>query len=346
MFKNLQQTYTFDDVLLVPQYSNIETRKSVDIGTKLRDIRLTTPIVSAPMDTVTEHRMATAMIRKGGLPILHRYNQPQDQITMYERVVLDTELRNPMVGAAVGTSEDDMRRVRMLTYAGVKIFCIDVAHGHHIAVERMIKNMRQKYGSDIHIMAGNIATAEAFTDLSNWGADSIRVGVGGGSICSTRIQTGHGVPTLQSIFDIVNNQQSHNPAAIIADGGIKTSGDIVKALAAGADAVMLGSMLSGTDESPGEVFEQGGQKFKAYRGMASKEAQTDWRGKVSSIEGIASKTKYKGSVSDVIDEINVGIRSGFSYSGVLNIVGLQTRAKFVVQTQAGQIESSTHILRQ
>ena len=143
-----------------------------------------------------------------------------------------------------------------------------------------------------------------------------------------------------------NNQQSQNPAAIIADGGIKTSGDIVKALAAGADAVMLGSMLSGTDESPGEVFEQGGQKFKAYRGMASKEAQTDWRGKVSSIEGIASKTKYKGSVSDVIDEINVGIRSGFSYSGVLNIVGLQTKSKFIVQSHAGQIESSTHILRQ
>jgi len=346
MFKNLQQTYTFDDVLLVPQYSNIETRKVVDIGTKLKDLRLTTPIVSAPMDTVTEYKMAAAMVRKGGLPILHRYNQSQDQITMYERVVLDTEIRDPLVGAAIGTSEEDWRRVRMLRYAGVRIFCIDVAHGHHVAVERMVKNIRHKYGSDIHIMAGNIATAEAFTDLSNWGADSIRVGVGGGSICSTRIQTGHGVPTLQSIFDIVNNQQSQNPAAIIADVGIKTSGDIVKALAAGADAVMLGSMLSGTDESPGEVFEQGGQKFKAYRGMASKEAQTDWRGKVSSIEGIASKTKYKGSVSDVIDEINVGIRSGFSYSGVLNIVGLQTRAKFIVQTQAGQIESSTHILRQ
>lgn len=346
MFKNLQQTYTFDDVLLVPQYSNIDTRSKVDIGTKLKDIRLTTPIVSAPMDTVTEHKMAAAMVRKGGLPILHRYNQPQDQITMYERVVLETDIRNPLVGAAVGVSEDDLRRVKMLVYAGVKIFCIDVAHGHHIGVERMIKEMRRKHGSDIHIMAGNIATAEAFTDLSNWGADSIRVGVGGGSICSTRIQTGHGVPTLQSVFDIVAHQQSQTPAAIIADGGIKTSGDIVKALAAGADAVMLGSMLSGTDEAPGDLFEQDGRMFKSYRGMASKEAQTDWRGRVSSIEGIASKTLYKGSVNNVIDEINVGIRSGFSYSGVLNIVGLQTKSKFIVQSHAGQIESSTHILRQ
>lgn len=346
MFKNLQQTYTFDDVLLVPQYSNIDTRSKVDIGTKLKDLRLTTPIVSAPMDTVTEHKMAAAMVRKGALPILHRYNQPQDQITMYERVVLETDLRNPLVGAAVGVSEDDIRRVRMLVFAGVKIFCIDVAHGHHIGVERMIKEMRRKHGSDIHIMAGNIATAEAFTDLSNWGADSIRVGVGGGSICSTRIQTGHGVPTLQSVFDIVANQQSQTPAAIIADGGIKNSGDIVKALAAGADAVMLGSMLAGTDEAPGEVFEQDGKMFKSYRGMASKEAQTDWRGRVSSIEGIASKTLYKGSVNNVVDEINVGIRSGFSYSGVLNIVGLQTKSKFIVQSPAGQIESSTHILRQ
>jgi IMP dehydrogenase len=346
MFKNLQQTYTFDDVLLVPQYSNIDTRSKVDIGTKLKDIRLSTPIVSAPMDTVTEHKMAAAMVRKGGLPILHRYNQPQDQITMYERVVLETDIRNPLVGAAVGVSEDDLRRVKMLVYAGVNIFCIDVAHGHHIGVERMIKEMRRKHGSDIHIMAGNIATAEAFTDLSNWGADSIRVGVGGGSICSTRIQTGHGVPTLQSVFDIVSHQQSQTPAAIIADGGIKTSGDIVKALAAGADAVMLGSMLSGTDEAPGDLFEQDGRMFKSYRGMASKEAQTDWRGRVSSIEGIASKTLYKGSVNNVIDEINVGIRSGFSYSGVLNIVGLQTKSKFIVQSHAGQIESSTHILRQ
>jgi len=347
MFKNLRQTMTFDDVLLVPQFSDIESRAEVDIGTKLKNIVLQTPIVSSPMDTVVNEEMAAAVVINGGLPILHRYNNPQDQVSMFEKakdkVMFATNAPTVVIGAAVGTTPEELARAKMLCFAGVNVLCIDVAHGHHIAVRRMIENLRDAYGNKIHIMAGNIATTEAFTDLSNWGADSVRVGVGGGSICSTRIQTGHGVPTLQSIFDVVNYQESATPAAIIADGGIRTSGDIVKALAAGADAVMLGSMLAGTDETPGEVYFSNGSYYKAYRGMASREAQTAWRGRVSSIEGISSQVRHKGPVSGVFDEIKVGIRSGFSYSGARNIVQLQTKSKFIVQTYAGQVESSTHV---
>ena len=192
-------------------------------------------------------------------------------------------------------------------------------------------------------MAGNVATLEAFNDLSDWGADSIRVGIGGGSICSTRIQTGHGVPTLQSVIDCAASDRG---AALIADGGIKNSGDIVKALAAGADFVMLGSMLAGTDEAPGEVLRgPDGQLKKVYRGMASKEAQNDWRGRISSIEGVAHVIPCKGPVEETLHEIATGIRSGLSYSGAINIPELQAKSVFIKQTSQSTFESSTHITK-
>jgi IMP dehydrogenase len=343
MFMNLRQTVTFDDVLLIPQYSDIETRSSIDIRTKLKDVLIKSPIISAPMDTVVGPAMASALIDNGVLPILHRYNTPNEQVKMVHHAKAKTRVDIPVIGAAIGTSDEDLDRAKMLVEAGVSVLCVDVAHGHHIAVERIIKSLRDKLGSNVHIMAGNVATAHGFTALSDWGADSVRVGVGGGSICSTRIQTGHGIPTLQSVFDIVNEQQSQTPAAIIADGGIRTSGDIVKALAAGADAVMVGSLLAGTDEAPGEQMLIDGVLYKAYRGMASKEAQLDWRGRVSSIEGVAHRVRAKGPVANVLEELKIGIRSGFSYSGAKNIVELQTKSKFIIQSSAGQTESSTHV---
>jgi len=343
MFKNLRQTLTFDDVLLVPQYSDIESRSSIDIRTKLHNVLVKSPIISAPMDTVVGPEMAIALIENGALPIFHRYNTVNEQVAMVSRTKAKVKVDIPTIGAAVGTSDEDYARAKALVQAGVSVICVDVAHGHHFAVERMIKRLADGLPEYIHIMAGNVATAQAFTDLSDWGADSIRVGVGGGSICSTRIQTGHGVPTLQSVFDIVNHQQSQTPAAIIADGGIRNSGDIVKALAAGADAVMVGSLLAGTNEAPGEPFLDNGVSYKVYRGMASKEAQTDWRGRVASIEGVSSRVRSKGPVADVLEELKVGIRSGFSYTGARNIVELQTKSKFIVQTVAGQAESSTHV---
>ena len=183
---------------------------------------------------------------------------------------------------------------------------------------------------------------EGYNDLVDWGADSIRCNIGGGSICSTRIQTGHGVPGIQTIMDCA---ASGRGAPIIADGGLRSAGDIVKALAAGADFVMLGSLLAGTDETPGDVINTRRGKLKSYRGMASKDAQIEWHGKTASLEGIATTIPCKGPVEDVLEELNRGIRSGFSYSGARTLTELQSKAKFVSQTPAGAHESSTHILK-
>jgi IMP dehydrogenase len=209
-------------------------------------------------------------------------------------------------------------------------------------MRQAIEKIKENHGEFCSIMAGNVATLEAFNRLADWGADAIRVGIGGGSICSTRVQTGHGIPTFQSILDCA---QSDRGAKIIADGGIRTSGDIVKALAAGADFVMLGSILAGTDESPGEIFEGQRGRYKVYRGMASKEAQKDWRGKYSSNEGVSTTVPYKGSVMPILRDLDNGIRSGLSYSGAHTLPLLRSKAKFVYQTSAGQVESSTHIMR-
>ena len=209
-------------------------------------------------------------------------------------------------------------------------------------MERALKTIKDEHGDELKIIAGNIATVEGFNALADWGADAIRVGIGGGSICSTRLQTGHGIPTLQSVFDCA---QSDRNAQIIADGGIKTPGDIVKALAAGADFVMLGSMLAGTAESPGEVFYAApGKQVKSYRGMASVEAQIDWRGKTASVEGISTVLASKGPLARTMDKITLGIRSGFSYTGARTIEELHAKAKFIRQTTAGRSESETHIL--
>jgi IMP dehydrogenase len=191
-------------------------------------------------------------------------------------------------------------------------------------------------------MAGNVATLEGFNDLADWGANSIKCNIGGGSICTTRVQTGHGLPGLQTIIECA---KSDRDAKIIADGGLKNAGDIVKALAAGADFAMLGSLLAGTDESPGIVFEgTNGVKYKQYRGMASKEAQHDWRGRTASLEGVATTIAYKGPVGEILSLLENNIRSGFSYSGARNLTELQSNAEFVVQTSASQVESSSHIL--
>jgi len=271
----------------------------------------------------------------GGLGIVHRYCSIPEQVGLvsYEGVR----------AAAVGVTGDYFERASALHGAGIRIFCLDVAHGDHVLMRNAIEKLKEEYGESVHLMAGNVASRDAYDRLSEWGADSIRVGIGGGSICSTRIQTGHGCPTFQSILDCT---ESEHDTTIIADGGMRTSGDAVKALAAGADFVMLGSLLAGTAETPGELFEgKRGKKYKVYRGMASKEAQKDWRGTHSSNEGVSTTVPYKGPVSEALDDLENGIRSGLSYSGSRTIYGMQFKALFVRQTGAGQVESSTHILR-
>ena len=335
-------TFSYDDVLLMPQYSDIVSRSEIDISVDLgKDITLEMPIVSSPMDTVSGHRMALVMAECGGTSVLHRYNTIEDQRAELSEFILNTN-SSDLLGAAIGISGDYLERAKTLYNAGAGFLCVDVAHGHHILVKRALHALREEFGDSIHIMAGNVATLEGVNDLADWGADSVRCNIGGGSICSTRIQTGHGVPGLQTIFECAKTDRD---VKIIADGGIKNSGDMVKALAAGADAVMIGSLLSGTEETPGKTYnDPDGRRWKSYRGMASKEAQIEWRGQYSSFEGVATRVPYCGSAKVILEDLGRGIRSGLSYSGARTLAELQAKAQFVRQTTSGLSESRTHIL--
>ena len=338
----IRETLTFNDVLLSPQYSDIRSRSEVSIENSLdQNIKLKIPVISSPMDTITEAEMAATMAAHGGLGVIHRYNsiEAQGQLITDALVKLRGESN---LAAAIGVTGDFFERAQELVLRGATVICVDVAHGHHILMKEALHSLKKRFGGEIHLMAGNVATLEGFNDLADWGADSIRCGIGGGSICSTRIQTGHGVPGLTTILDCARSTRN---AKIIADGGLKNSGDIVKALAAGADFVMLGSLLSGTTETPGELLTYtDGSKRKGYRGMASRKAQESWRGKSGAPEGIATTVHYKGPVTNVLTDLCGRIKSGLSYTGVRNLRELRTRAEFIRQTPAGQFESSTHIL--
>lgn len=341
----IRNSFCFDDLLLEPQKSDINSREEVSLSTSLGSKKFRFPIISSPMDTVTESKMAIAMFKHGGLGIIHRYNTVVEQCKIIREISSkfeETSNKNiSNIAAAIGTSSDFKQRALSLYECGARIICIDVAHGHHALVESAIKAIKDSLGSSVTIIAGNIATAEGFKDLSDWGADAVRVGIGGGSICSTRIQTGHGIPTLQSVLDC----RDASDASIIADGGIKTAGDIVKALAAGADMVMLGSMLAGTEETPGDVFQSNdNKKYKVYRGMASPEAQIAWRGSARSLEGISTTIPYKGKVSEILKTLDKNIKSGLSYTGARTLQEFRSKAKFIRQTSSGLLESRTHIL--
>ena len=333
----MDRTFSYDDVLLVPQYSDIRSRSEIDISTDLgKGLTIQLPIFASPMDTISEGAMGIAMGHAGASAILHRYNTIEEQARELNKV------KSPrIVGAAIGVSGDYLERASSAANAGADFLCIDVAHGHHIMMKEALRELRLMFGDDYHIMAGNVATLEGIDDLADWGADSVRCNIGGGSICSTRIQTGHGLPGLQTIIECAKTARD---VKIIADGGIKNSGDIVKALAAGADAVMVGSLLAGTTETPGEMFmDAKGARWKTYRGMASKEAQVEWRGKYSSFEGVATRVPHRGPAQVILEDLEKGIRSGFSYTGARNLTQLQVKARFVAQTTSGLSESGTHI---
>jgi IMP dehydrogenase len=283
--------------------------------------------------------MAAAMSELGCLGVVHRYNTIEQQISIINSVKRASPFS--IVGAAVGVSGDYLERAQELIHEGVDLLCVDVAHGHHILMRDALKAIREEFGDDLHIMAGNVASLSGVNHLSDWGADSVRCNIGGGSICSTRIQTGHGMPGLQTIMECAKTDRN---VKIIADGGIRNSGDIVKALAAGADAIMCGSLLGGTSETPGKVIvDNDGSRWKTYRGMASKEAQIIWRGRYSSHEGVTTRVPYRGGVAPVLWDLERGVRSGFSYSGARNLLELQSKAEFVLQSSSGLNESRAHI---
>lgn len=341
---DMQRTLCFDDVLLVPQYSEIESRTQVDLSIfdieSLQPYKLSknlpvlkSPIIASPMDTVVGVESAQVVHRHGGFSVLHRYQSIEQQLTSF------AALNDCNVAVAIGATGDYMERAVALHEVGCQAFCVDVAHGHHINVKHAVNNLRNKLGDAVHLMGGNVATLEAFNDLADWGFNSIRVGVGGGSVCSTRIQTGHGIPTLQSVIDCAASDRN---AFIIADGGVRNSGDAVKALAAGADFVMLGSVLAGHVESPGSTVVKDGTAFKKFRGMASKEAQEEWRGRVGGEEGVSLLVPLKGSLNDTLKSFHDGLRSGLSYSGATSIGALRGKAKFIMVTPNSVHENHPH----
>lgn len=345
---NNKEVLSFDDVILEPQYSELTTRKNIDTSVKAsfleKNLEFKIPIISSPMSTVTEEHMSNVMISQGGLGIIHRYNT----IELQSKLLGYVEHRDYRA-AAIGVTGDYKERLSELVKNGLSVVCIDIAHGDHILMEKAIEFIRNKY-PHLFVIAGNVATGHAYKRLALAGAHAIRTSVGSGSICTTRIQTGHGIPTFQAILDcyaakqdcLDNNKDTSMPY-IIADGGIKNSGDIVKSLAAGADFVMLGSMLSGTTETPGEIIEQEGKKFKRYNGMASKAAQKDWKGTYNSIEGVSSFVPYKGTASQVINQIMSNVRSGMSYSGANTLQELINNAVFRKQTSSSHVEGNPHI---
>jgi len=465
----MKEGLTFDDILLIPGYSEVMPNQ-VDISTNLtKKIKLRIPIMSAGMDTVTESKMAIAMAREGGIGIIHKNMSIDEQARMVDRVKrsehgvitdpfylgpdnklqdaldimehyhisgvpitvngklvgiitnrdirFETDFSKPiksvmtsenlvtapvntsldeamqilrkhkieklplvdeegklkglitikdieknikypnaakdekgrlLVGAAVGTARDTFARAKALYEAGLDVLVIDTAHGHSRPVIETLLMIKEKF-PELQVIAGNVATGEATEALIRAGADAVKVGIGPGSICTTRVVAGIGVPQITAILDCAAVAQKYG-VPIIADGGIKYSGDIVKAIACGADVCMMGNLLAGTEESPGEVIILQGRSYKVYRGMGSLGAmnkgssdryfQEDAKKFVP--EGIEGRVPYKGYVSDTIYQLVGGLRAGMGYCGVRNIEELKTKTKFVRITNAGLIESHPH----
>lgn len=331
------QAITFDDVLLVPAYNHHESRRVVDTTStdRLEKLSLSLPVISSNMDTITESTMANFMGSKGGMGALHRFMSVQDNIKEFKNCT-------GKVFVSVGCTDAELQRAEALRDAGADYFCVDVAHAHAKYVGKTLKNLR-KLLADRCIMAGNVATYAGADYLASCGADIIKAGIGGGSVCSTRIKTGFGIPMLTCIQDCSRSDRS-----IVADGGIRTSGDIVKALAFGADFVMIGGMLAGTAPTPGEfITKADGTKIKRYRGMASKEAQEAFMGPMhewKTAEGVATEVPYKDNPDAILADIVGGLRSGLTYAGADTISELQRKLNYVVVTQAGRIESLPHKL--
>ncbi|MFA6136042.1 MAG: IMP dehydrogenase [Candidatus Paceibacterota bacterium] len=344
MFKKFQETLSFDDVLLVPIYSEIVSRKEVLLQTNLslkRKFILDIPIFSAAMDTVTESKMAIALGKMGGIGIIHRFITTEKQVVEVKK----SKSAGVRVGAAVGVKNGEMERAKALVNAGVDLLVLDIAHGHSKYGLEKTKLLRKMFPKTF-IIAGTVATGKGFLDLARAGADAVRVGIGAGSICTTRIVTGFGVPQISAILDCLSASKKTG-VGLISDGGIKNSGDIVKALAAGACAIMTGNILAGTDEAPGKLITYQGKKFKVYRGMASLQANLsrfDKKNNKNEIiaEGVSGAVPYKGSVVDVIKKTIGGIRSGLSYAGAKDIKTFQKKASFIRITPSGFRESNFH----
>lgn len=328
---------TFDDVLLVPNKSTMRSRRDPNLSTRItKKITKNLPVISANMDTITEKEMVIAIDQIGGFGILHRFMSIENQIQQVKEI-LNAGVQT--FSSSIGVQDSDWDRAEALVEHGVPVLTVDIAHGHSLAMLEVIEKIKRKW-THVEVIAGNVATPMGTMDLINAGADAIKVGIGPGSMCTTRVITGCGMPQLTAVA-LCSLEADKYDIPVIADGGIKTSGDIVKALSSGASSVMLGSLLSGTLETPG-LIEKG---HKLYRGMASKSAQASWRGGVPqgmAAEGESTKIPVKGPVSQVVEELMGGLRSGMTYLNASLISEIRDNANFMRMTSAGFTESRAH----
>lgn len=331
---NIDETerFTFDDFLIAPRFSTVKSREDVSIKASLGDTLMDVPLITANMDTITGSNMAIAAMNAGAYSILHRFMTVEDNLTEFNRC----KENGVIPGVSLGVS-DYKERAEALIDAGATLVCVDMAHAHSVVCGDIVKYLRDKYSKDIYIVAGNVATYHGATYLIGCGASAVKAGIGSGSVCTTRIKTGIGVPQLSAVADVHEAiVDLGGTAKLISDGGVKTSGDIVKAIAAGADVVMSGSLFAGCDEVPIPG---------AYRGLASKEAQKAYHGSMAgwrTAEGVSREVSRRGPVSLVIQDLAGGIRSGCSYTGSLNLFELKQNAVFVRVTANSVRENGAH----
>lgn len=334
---------SLDDILLVPQFNPVKSRLDTDTTSRLTtDIKIGIPLMATNMSTVTEYSMAKTLSEYGGVGAVHRFNTVDDQQAIVAQL---KESGVDNIVASIGVGADEITRAKELVSAGANVILIDVAHGHTQQVMEELRYLKEHV--DAQYIVGNIATGAAAKYFLEAGANGLRVGIGGGSRCTTRKVTGHGVPNLTALMDVVLARdiylQDHMfYSSVIIDGGIKNSGDIVKALAFGADVACIGNLFAGTDEAPGDFIETTQGKFKKFYGMSSKDAQDIHKGGIKkgiAAEGFSELVPYKGSVRPIIEELVGGIRSGLTYSGAFNINELQERAEAVRLSVASQGES-------
>lgn len=338
----MAEAITYDDVLLVPSYNHWESRRVVDISMmdKSEKLKLDLPIMTSNMDTITEGEMANYIGDKGGVGVLHRFMNIDDNVAMFKACTFPTFV-------SIGCSKDDLVRANALKDAGADLFCIDVAHAHAKYVGWTLRHLRDLVGKDACIMAGNVATYAGADYLASCSADIIKVGIGGGSVCTTRIKTGFGVPNLTAIKHCTRVDRS-----IVADGGIRTPGDIVKALAFGADFVMVGSMLAGTRPTPGLVLtrrdrDENETRVKVYRGMASSDVEDEYHGGMAewkTAEGVSTDVAYREDEDQIVADIIGGLRSGLTYGGAITIRELQRKLDYIHISTAAKTESMPHRL--
>ena len=342
----MKYAYTFDDIQIIPAYSEVESRSQCNLTTRFtKQYKLGTPLVASPMDTVTEYNMAIAIASHGGVGIVHRFMSIEKQANQVRKI----KEQERLVSAAIGATGDYKERAQELVNAGAIVLLIDVAHGNTKQVRDAITWCKQNLPNYVDVIAGNVATYDGAKNLAKWGADAIRVGIGNGSLCETRIRTGIGIPQVTALIESIRAvEESGIDVPIIADGGIRMTGDVAKALSLGADSVMLGSLLAGTRESPGEIHRMGiwpnEQLFKKYRGSASAEVKQVHGLEEKNVEGNSKLIPYKGKVERIVSDISDGVRSAMSYVDATTIEEFQAKSEHILITQNGLIEAKPHLL--